>query len=58
MYPMASRKKLPMMTIATAAATPAIDSPVRKGLRSMLRRIMCRLVGMPVRPNRSNSVRR
>ena len=36
----ASRTKLPMMTIATAAATPTIARPVRSGRRSMLRTIM------------------
>ena len=40
MYSIASRKKLPITTMATDAATPPIDSAVRSGRRSMLRRIM------------------
>ena len=53
---MASRTKLPMMTMATAAATPAIESPVRSGRRSIVRTIMRRAGGMAWMPRRSSRV--
>ena len=52
----ASRKKLPITTMATAAATPTMPIPVRRGRRSMLRRII-RSAGLSrVRPRRSATV--
>ena len=44
--------------VATDAATPAIDSAVRQGRRSMLRRIMRSPGPMPPMPSRSTRVRR
>ena len=58
MTSIASRKKLPITTIATAAATPPIDSAVRSGRRSMLRRIMRIAAPVCTQPRRSSSVRR
>ena len=58
MCSMASRKKLPMMTMATAAATPATDSALRSGRRSMVRRIIVSEGPSRVKPSRSARVRR
>ena len=58
MWPMASRKKLPSTTMATAAATPATARTLRQGRRSSWRRIMRSAVGKRVRPERSSKVRR
>jgi hypothetical protein len=54
----ASRKKLPRMTIATAAATPATDNAVRSGRRSTLRTIMRSAGPNAWMPSRSSKVRR
>ena len=59
MNSIASRKKLPMMTMATAAATPPIDSaraqrpPLHLAQDHAQRRARCRVM-----PSRSSSVRR
>ena len=44
--------------MATAAATPLIEMPVRSGRRSMLRMIMRSAGPMAWMPSRSSSVRR